>query len=113
MKWFRRPFMILGIICLIIGLVPGWQYMRMGALPDGRKETSNVFTFGVPPSPLLVVKLSHSEQRHGTEKTICGSSSYELEFVSWSMLSLILAALFFVVDSVWRRNRNSRFLGTS
>jgi disulfide bond formation protein DsbB len=107
MKWFRRPSRTLGIISLIIGLMPYWQHVTMRNLPDGWTETRSVFTLGIPPSPLLLVEQTHSEQVHGREMITGGQRPFKLEFVSWSMLSLVLAALFFVVDRWWGRDRNS------
>ncbi len=111
MKWFRRPFMTFALICLIIGLMPYWQHVTMRGLPDGRTETRNVFTLGIPPSPLLVLEQSHSAPvksiRPDGGVTIEGGnyhSSVELGFVSWSMLALVLGALLFEADRRWGKS---------
>ena len=98
MKWSRRPFNTLGIIFLIIGVMPYWQHVTMRGLPDGRTETRNVFTLGIPPSPLLHLEQSHSEQVRGSGITTSDSKGFRLEFVSWSMLSLVLGAVLMVAD---------------
>jgi disulfide bond formation protein DsbB len=106
-KWFRRPFMSLAVICLFIGLMPYWQHVTLKGLPDGKTETRNVFTLGIPPSPLLHLEQVHSEQVRGTGITTSDSRGFKLEFVSWSMLSLVLGASFFVADRLRGGNRQS------
>ena len=105
MQWFRRSFISLGIIFLIIGLIPNWQRVRTTDFAAAKSETRDVITLGVPPSPLLLVELSRSEQVRGRETITGGQRSFKLEFVSWSMLSLVLGALFVVADRWWHRRR--------
>ena len=107
MKWFRRPFMSLAVICLIIGLMPYWQHVTLRGLPDGKTETRNVFTLGIPPSPLLLLERSHSEQVRDTGITTSDSKGFGLEFVSWSMLALVLGAVLMVADRLRGGNRKS------
>ena len=107
MNWFRRPFMSLAVICLFIGLMPYWQHVNLRGLPDGKTETKDVFTFGIPPSPLLLLERSHSEQVRGTEITSRDSNGFRLEFVSWSMLSLVMGAVLMVADRLRGGSRQS------
>lgn len=107
MNWFRRSFMTLGIIFLIIGLMPNWRRVTTNDLAGAKTKTRNVFTLGVPPSPLFLVEVSHTEQVRGQERVSGSQRSFKLEFVSWSMLSLVLGALFFVADRWWRRSSKS------
>jgi hypothetical protein len=106
-KWFRRPFMSLAVICLFIGLMPYWQHVTLRGLPDGKTETKDVLTFGIPPSPLVLLERSHSEEVRGMGVTTSNSKGFRLEFVSWSMLSLVLAALLFVADRLRGGSRQS------
>lgn len=99
--------MTFALICLIIGLMPYWQHVTMRGLPDGRTETRNVFTMSIPPSPLLLVEQTHSDQVRGWEMITGGQRSFKLEFVSWSTLALVLAAFLFVADRLWGRNSKS------
>ena len=78
MKSFRRLFMSLAIICLFIGVMPYWQHVTLKGLPDGKTETKDVLSFGIPPSPLLVLERSHSEQVRGTEITTSDSKGFRL-----------------------------------
>ncbi len=107
MKWSRRPFITLGIIFLIIGLMPCWQHVTLRGLPDGKTETKDVLTFGVPPSPLLLLERSHNEQVRGMEITTSYSKGFKLEFVSWSLLALVLGAGLMVADRLRVRSRQS------
>ena len=77
MKSFRRPFMSLAIICLFIGLMPYWQHVTLRGLPDGKTETKDVLTFGIPPSPLLLLERSHSEQVRDTGITTSDSKGFK------------------------------------
>ncbi len=105
MKRFRRPFISLAIIFLIIGLMPNWRRVKMTNVAGASTEQKDVYTLGVPPSPLLILERSHREQLRGTERITGTQSSFKLEFVSWSMLSLVLGALFLVADRWWQRSR--------
>ena len=107
MNWFRRPVITLGIIFLFIGLMPYWQHETLRGLPNGRTETKDVLTFGIPPSPLLLLERSHSEHVRGTEITTNYSKGFKLEFVSWSMLALVLGTVLMVADRVRGGNRQS------
>jgi hypothetical protein len=97
----------LGVIFLIMGLMPYWRHVTLRGLPDGKTETKDVLTFGVPPSPLLLLERSHNEQVRGMEITTNDSKGFKLELVSWSMLALVLGAGFVVVDKLWGKNRQS------
>lgn len=105
MQWFRRSFISLAIIFLIIGLIPNWQRVRTTDLADAKTETRDVITLGVPPSPLLLVELSRGEQVRGRETVTGGQRSFKVEFVSWSMFSLVLGASVVVADRWWHRDR--------
>src|SRR5271165_4683944 len=107
MKWSRRPFLTFALIFLFIGLMPYWQHVTMRGLPDGRTETRNVFTLGIPPSPLLHLEQSHSEQVRGTGISTSDSKGFGLEFVSWSMLALVTGAVLVLADRLWGRTRKS------
>ncbi len=107
MKWFRRPFISLAVICLFIGLMPYWKHVTMRGLPDGRTETRNVYTLGIPPSPLFHLEQSHSEQVRDTGITTSDSTGFGLEFVSWSMLAFALGAVLMVADRLRGGNRQS------
>src|SRR4051812_26118994 len=96
MKWFRKPILTFALVFLFIGLMPYWQHVILKGLPDGTTETRNIFTLGIPPSPLLHLEQSHGEQVRGTEITSSDSKGFRLEFVSWSMLSLVLGAVLMV-----------------
>src|SRR4051812_13478816 len=98
MKWFRRPFMLLAVTCLFIGLMPYRQHVTLRGLPDGKTETKDLLTLGIPPSPLFHLEQSHTEQVRDTGMSTSHSWSFKLEFVSWSMLALVLGALFLVAD---------------
>jgi hypothetical protein len=104
MQWFRRSFISLGIIFLIIGLIPNWQRVTTTDVAVAKTQTRDVITLGVPPSPLLLVERSRSEVR-GRETITGGQRSFKLELVSWSMLSLILGVSFVVADRWWHRDR--------
>jgi len=106
-KWSRRPFMSLAVICLFIGLMPYWQHVSVKGLPDGKTETRNVFTLGIPPSPLLILERSHSEQVRGTEITSSDSKGFKVEFVCWSTLALVLGAVLMVADRLRGGSRRS------
>jgi hypothetical protein len=107
MRRLRRPFRLLAIICLLIGVMPYWRHVTLRGLPDGKSETKNVITIGISLSPLLILERSRSEQVRGTEITASDSKGFKLEFVSWSMLALVLGALFFMADRWWGRSPNS------
>jgi hypothetical protein len=106
-KRVQRPFVPLGIICLFIGVMPYWQHVTIRGLPDGTTESRNVFTLGVPPSPLFHLEQSHTEQVRDTGMSTSHSWSFKLELVSWSTLALMLAALFFVANRSWGRSPDS------
>jgi hypothetical protein len=57
----------------------------------------NVFTLGIPPSPLLHLEQFHTEQVRDTEMTTSHSWSFKLEFVSWSTLGLVLGAFWYTL----------------
>jgi hypothetical protein len=105
MKRIRRPFISVAIIFLIIGLMPNWRRVKTTNVAGASTETRDECTLGVPPSPLMMVKRSHREQVRGTETTTGDQTSFKLEFVSWSMLSVALGALFLLADRLWHRNR--------
>jgi hypothetical protein len=107
MKSFRRPFANLALICLIMGLMPYWQQVTTRGLPDGKTETKNVFTLGIPPSPLFLLDQSYSEKVRGTGTSASNGWSVRLEFISLSMLALVLGAFFFLADQSWVRNRRA------
>lgn len=107
MKWLRRPFMSLAVICLFIGVMPYWQLVKMRGLPDGKTETRNVFTLGIPPSPLFHLEQSHSEQVRGTGITTSESRGFKVAFISWSMLALVLGAVLMVADRLRGGHRQS------
>jgi disulfide bond formation protein DsbB len=107
MKWSRRPFLTIALIFLFIGLMPYWQHVTIRSLPDGKTETRNIFTLGIPPSPLLRLEQSHSEQVRGTEITTSDSKGFKLEIVCWSTLALVLAAVLTVADRLRSGNRQS------
>ena len=98
MKWSRRPLMSLALFFLFIGVMPYWQHVTLKGLPDGKTETRNVFTLGIPPSPLLLLEQNHSEQVRGTEITKSDSKGFKVEFVCWSTLALVLGAMLMVAD---------------
>jgi hypothetical protein len=104
MSWFRRPFISLAILFLIVGLMPNWRRVKTTNVAGASTVTRDAFTLGVPPSPLLMVEQSHSEKVRGSETITADQRSFKLEFVSWSMLSLVLGALFLVADRWWRRS---------
>jgi hypothetical protein len=104
MSWLRRPLISLAIIFLILGLMPNWRRVKTTNVAGASTETRDVWTLGVPPSPLLILEQSHSEQVRGREMITGGQTSFKLEFVSWSMLSLVLGTLFFVAVRWWRRS---------
>jgi hypothetical protein len=106
-RWSRRPFVTLGILCLVIGVMPYWRHVTLRGLPDGKTETKDVITIGIPPSPLLLLEQTHSEQVRDTGVATSNSKGFKLELVSWSTLALILGALFFVADRWWGRSRAS------
>jgi len=99
--------MSLAVICLFIGLMPYWQHVTLSGLPDGKTETKDVLTFGIPPSPLLLLERTHSEQVRGTEITTSYSKGFKVEFVSWSMLALVLGAGLMVADRLRVGSRRS------
>jgi hypothetical protein len=107
MKSFRRPFKYLAIICLFIGVMPYWQHVTLRGLPDGKTETKDVVTFGIPLSPLLLLERSHSEQVRDKGITASDSKGFRLEFVSWSMLALVLGAGLMVADRLRGGRRRS------
>ncbi len=107
MKSSRRPFLTFALILLFTGLMPYWQHVTLRGLPDGKTETKDVLTFGVPPSPLLLLERSHNEQVRGMEITTSDSKGFGLEFVSWSMLALVLGAVLMVADKLRGGNRQS------
>jgi hypothetical protein len=107
MKWSRRPFLTIALVFLFIGLMPYWQHVTMRGLPDGKTETRNIFTLGIPPSPLLRLERSHSEQVRGTEITTSDSKGFKLEFVSWSTMALVLGAVLMVADRLRGGSRQS------
>jgi hypothetical protein len=107
MKWVRRPFVTLGFICLFIGVMPYWRHVTLRGLPDGKTETKDVITLGIPPSPLLLLERSHSEQVRDSEVATSDSKGFRLELVSWSTLALVLGALFFVANRWWGRSPDS------
>ena len=106
MKCFR-PFLTFALFLLFIGLMPYWQHVTLKGLPDGKTETRNIFTLGIPPSPLLHLEQSHSEQVRGTEITSSNSKGFRLEFVCWSTLALVLGAVLIVADRLRGGNRRS------
>jgi hypothetical protein len=101
MEWLRRPFRTFALISLIIAVMPYWRQVTMRGLPDGKTETKNIFTLGIPPSPLFYLERSHGEQVRDTGMTTSFSWSCRLEFLSLSMLALILGAVLLVADR-WR-----------
>jgi hypothetical protein len=107
MRWSARPYRLLAIICLLIGVMPYWRHVTLTGLPDGKTETKDAITIGIPPSPLLLLEQTHSEQVRDRGVATSDSRGFKLEFVSWSMLALILAALFFVADRWWGRRPDS------
>ncbi len=104
MTWLRRPFRWLAIICLVLGVMPYWRHVTFRGLPDGKTETKDEITIGIPPSPLLLLEQSHSERVQGTGVATSDSRGFKIEFVSWSALALVLGALFFVTNRWWGRS---------
>ena len=98
MRWFRRPFRSLAIISVVIGAMPYWRHVTLCGLPDGKTETKDVITIGIPPSPLLLFEQNHTEQVRDTGVATSDSKGLKLEFVSLSTLALVLGALCFVAD---------------
>jgi hypothetical protein len=84
--------------------MPYWRHVTLRGLPDGETETKDVITIGIPPSPLLLLERSHSEQVRGTEITTSDSKGFKLELVSSSTLAFVLGALLFVADRWWGRS---------
>jgi hypothetical protein len=101
MRWLRRPFGSLAIIFLVIGVMPYWRFVTLRGLPDGKTETKNVITIGIPFSPLWLLEQTHCEQERDTGVATSESKGFRLEFVSWSTLALVLGALCFVADRWW------------
>jgi hypothetical protein len=87
--------------------MPYWQHVTLKGLPDGKTEAKDVFTLGIPLSPLLLLEQAHSEQVRGTGVTTSDSKGFRLEFVSWSMLALVLGAVLMVADRLRGGNRQS------
>ena len=107
MKRSRRPVRLLAILCLVIGVMPYWRHVTLRGLPDGKTETKDVITIGIPPSPLLLLEQTHSEQVRDTGVATSNSKGFKLEFVSWSTLALVFGALCFVANRLWGRSRAS------
>jgi hypothetical protein len=102
-KWVQRPLVTLGIICLFIGVMPYWRHVTLG-LPDGKTETKDTITIGIPPSPLVLFEQTHSEQVRGTGVATSDSKGFKLEIVSWSTVALVLGASLFVSDRWWGKS---------
>ena len=99
--------MSLAVIFLFIGLMPYWQHVTLKGLHDGKTDTKDILTLGIPPSPLLLSEQTHSEQVGGTGITTSESKGFRLELVSWSMLALVLGAVLMVADKLRGGNRQS------
>jgi hypothetical protein len=97
----------LGIVCLFIGVMPYWWHVTLRGLPDGKTETKDVITLGIPPSPLLLLERSHIEQVRDSEVATSDSKGFRLELVSWSTLALVLGAFFYVANRWWGRSPDS------
>jgi hypothetical protein len=87
--------------------MPYWRHAILRGLPDGKTETKDVITIGIPFSPLFHLEQSHTEQVRDTGMSTSHSWSFKLELVSWSTLALVLAAFFFVANRWWGRSPDS------
>jgi hypothetical protein len=87
--------------------MPYWRHVTLRGLPDGKSETKDVITIGIPLSPLLLLEHSHIEQVRDTGVATSDSKGFRLVLVSWSTLALVLAALFFVANRWWGRSPDS------
>jgi hypothetical protein len=105
MKWFRWCSISLGVVFLIIGLIPSWQ-KTIEPVADGATETRQLFTLGIPPSPLLLVEYTDSTPVRPNGGLAIGRS-FELNLISWSMLALVLGALLFEAARRWGRDHQS------
>ena len=99
MKWASRSLAILGTIFLIVALIPYMRVTRM-TLDGGAKETKRRYTFGIPASQLVVFESSESTPSRivrpdgGIQTRGEGFRTRQnLEYETWSMLSLILGVL--------------------
>lgn len=98
MKWSQRPFKTCALICVIIGLMPFWQHVTVKGLPPGESKTKNIFTLGIPSSPLFLLERSHSEQASGSGAIVSAGWSFRLEFFSLSMAALVVGLLLLMAD---------------
>jgi hypothetical protein len=88
--------------------MPYWR-VATRALANGATETRRTFTLGIPSSPLLLVEESKSTPvrvvRPDGGETLEGESHHravKLEFVCWSMLSMILGTVLIDGPRWWR-----------
>ena len=114
MKWLRILLVISGTLCLIVGFMP-WREATTKTLADGAVESSMRFTLGIPSSPFLLIEQSETKPGPGVVRPDGAivhkgggfHSGSSIEFISWSMLSLVLGALLIEVAKRWGRVRDS------
>jgi hypothetical protein len=81
--------------------------VTLRGLPDGKTETKDVVTIGIPLSTVLLLERSRGEQARGTGIATSDSKGFKLEFVSWSTLALVPGAMFLVGDRWLGRSPDS------
>jgi hypothetical protein len=100
MSWPRKIVMFMGIFCVVVGFFP-WRVSTTRTLADGSTETNQRFSLGIPRSPFLLSEKTETTPGPGVVQPD-GSIVYKgggyrgstsIEFISWSMLSLILGAV--------------------
>jgi hypothetical protein len=114
MTWFRKCAVILGIVCLIVGLVP-WRTASTKTLDDGAVESNVRYTLGIPSSPSLLFEQSETKPGpgvvHPDGTTVYKGGGFHsgasVQFISWSMLFLVLAVLLIDGGTWFKRLRHS------
>jgi hypothetical protein len=100
----RISFMVMGIACLILALIPSIE-VRTKRMADGATETRRSLSLGVSRVPLLHIEESETKQGppvptpDGGLKFVGRSShrSLNVGLISWSMLSLVAGAFLLAI----------------
>ncbi|MBI5364641.1 MAG: hypothetical protein HZA53_15805 [Planctomycetes bacterium] len=105
--WIARLLRIAGIVLLVIGVCP--SYVVQGD-PARRSER---WTVGVDSSPLFRHERTSSDGLDGEGKCVVHSSSYDFDFLSWSMAAFVGAVVLLASSRALRRKALERAVQSS